>query len=141
MREGRELIGFGLACGTWEAVTQKHAAAVTLHRDGRAEVRCAAADPGTGSYTILTQIAADSRGLAMDDVTVRLGDSDLPQTPVTSGSWTAASAGAAVHLACAKIAEQLLAAARELQGSPLRVPRWTMCDSATAGSRSPPRAR
>jgi xanthine dehydrogenase YagR molybdenum-binding subunit len=80
---------------------------------------CATADIGTGTYTVLTQIAADSLGVAMDQVTVRLGDSTLPTAPVEGGSWTTASAGSAVLLACRKVREKLLALARTVDGSPL----------------------
>lgn len=119
MREGRELIGYGMAIGVWEAQTAKHAAAITLHRDGRAEVRCATSDLGTGTYTILAQIAADALGLPMEAVSVRLGDSDLPPTPPSAGSWTAASAGTAVQQAAAKICAQLFQGAQRMQGSPV----------------------
>ncbi len=63
-------------------------------------VSTAAADIGTGTYTILTQIGAEMLGLALDKVEIRIGDSDLPACPVEGGSWTAASAGSAVMQAC-----------------------------------------
>ncbi|HEY4041713.1 MAG TPA: xanthine dehydrogenase family protein molybdopterin-binding subunit [Rhodopila sp.] len=119
MREGRELIGYGMATGVWQALMMPHSARATLTNDGRLEVACATADIGTGTYTILAQIAADTLGLTMDRVTVRLGDSSLPTAPVEGGSWTAASAGSAVLLACRKVRERLLACARGLDGSPL----------------------
>ena len=60
MREGRELIGGGMAPGAWEAQMMKTSARATLTADGKLEVACATADIGTGTYTILTQIGADS---------------------------------------------------------------------------------
>ena len=119
MREGRELIGYGMATGIWEALMMPHSARATFRANGTLEVGSATADIGTGTYTILTQIAADALGLPMQRVTARLGDSTLPEAPVEGGSWTAASAGTAVMLACHKVREKLLVAARGIDGSPL----------------------
>jgi xanthine dehydrogenase YagR molybdenum-binding subunit len=82
-------------------------------------VATATADIGTGTYTILTQIAADALGLTMEQVTTQIGDSSLPTSPVEGGSWTAASAGAAVQAACYKLREVLLGHARGMDNSPL----------------------
>ena len=119
MREGRELVGWGMATGVWEASMMKTSARAVLTADGRLEVATATADIGTGTYTILTQIAADALGLRMEDVTARIGDSSLPTSPVEGGSWTAASAGSAVLAACHKVREQLFRQARAMDGSPL----------------------
>ena len=75
MRDGRELVGWGMATGVWEAMMQKTSARATLTADGKLEVATASADIGTGTYTILTQLGADALGLGMDDVTAKLGDS------------------------------------------------------------------
>ncbi len=119
MREGRELIGWGMATGVWEAQMTKTSARATLFVDAKLEVACATADIGTGTYTILTQIGADAFGLRMEDVTTRLGDSTLPTSPVEGGSWTAASAGTAVQLACDTVRRTLLRHAQKVDGSPL----------------------
>ena len=119
MREGGELIGWGMASGVWEAMMMPHSARATLSADGKLTLACATADIGTGTYTILTQIGADAIGLAMEDVTVALADSDLPDAPVEGGSWVAASAGAAVQAACTTLREKLFASARSADGSPL----------------------
>ena len=119
MREGRELIGWGMASGVWEAYMMKTSARATLTLDGKLEVATATADIGTGTYTILTQIGADALGLAMEDVTAKLGDSALPASPVEGGSWTAASAGAAVDAACRSVREKLFGYAQTMKGSPL----------------------
>lgn len=118
-REGRELVGWGMATGVWEAQMAKTSARVTVRSDGTVEVATSTADIGTGTYTILAQIAAERLGLGMDDVTVRLGDSSLPQAPVQGGSWTAASAGSAVMAACETLRGKLAKAAAGAQGSPL----------------------
>jgi xanthine dehydrogenase YagR molybdenum-binding subunit len=119
MREGRELIGWGMASGCWEAQIMKTSARAALTADGKLEVACATADIGTGTYTILTQIGADAFGLRMEDVTTKLGDTTLPFSPVEGGSWTAASAGTAVQLACDAVREKLFRYAQKASGSPL----------------------
>ena len=105
-----------MATGIWEAMMMPHTARAVLTADGRLEVATATADIGTGTYTILTQIAADTLGLPMERVTTHLGDSALPEAPVEGGSWTAASAGSAVLLACRKVRERVFACARGVEG-------------------------
>jgi xanthine dehydrogenase YagR molybdenum-binding subunit len=100
-------------------MVMKTSAKCTLTPDGRLTVAVATSDVGTGTRTILTQIAADALGLAMDAVTTELGDSSLPSSPVEGGSWTAASAGTAVTKACADIRERLFGHARKMTNSPL----------------------
>ncbi|HEX2943717.1 MAG TPA: xanthine dehydrogenase family protein molybdopterin-binding subunit, partial [Rhodopila sp.] len=119
MREGHELIGWGMAAGIWEALMTPHTVRATLNAEGKLEIACASADIGTGTYTILTQIAADALGVAMEDIATKLGDSSLPSAPVEGGSWTAASAGSSVHLACRTLRERLLMHARRMPNSPL----------------------
>ena len=108
MREGRELVGMGMATGFWDAQVNQAEAIVRLAADGQMEVKAAASDIGTGTYTILAQIAADAFGIAHDAVQVSIGASDLPTSPVEGGSWMAASVGSAVHLAAQAIQEKLL---------------------------------
>ena len=119
MREGRELIGWGMASGIWEAATLPTSARAVLTIDGKLEVACATADIGTGTATILTQIGADALGLAMEDVTAKIGDSALPNAFPEGGSMTAASAGSAVQAACFAVREKLFRYARGLDASPL----------------------
>ncbi|WGF90940.1 xanthine dehydrogenase family protein molybdopterin-binding subunit [Marinivivus vitaminiproducens] len=119
MRAGRELIGWGMASGAWEAMMMPTTARAVLTADGKLEVGTASADIGTGTYTILTQIAADALGLPMSDVTAHLGDSKLPKSPVEGGSWGAASAGNAVRVVCEKLRATLLDMARSAEHSPL----------------------
>ena len=76
-------------------------------------------DLGTGTYTILTQIAADALGLSMEQVTTRLGDTRLPEAPVAGGSWTAASSGTAVMKACLDVGKQVFVLARRMENSAL----------------------
>ena len=74
-------------------------ARVTLNRDGSALVEAAAHDIGTGTYTIMTQVAADALGLTPTKLAVRLGDTRLPESHPAIGSATTANATAAVMLA------------------------------------------
>jgi xanthine dehydrogenase YagR molybdenum-binding subunit len=119
MRDGDHLIGWGMATGVWEALYVPVSAKAVLTADGRLEVSSATADIGTGTYTIMTQIAAEVLGLPMDHVTFKLGDSSLPQSPVEGGSMTAASVGSAVKEVCEAVRGQLLAFARQADDSPL----------------------
>ncbi len=119
MKDGRELVGWGMATGCWEAYFQKTTARATLQADGRLEVATATSDIGTGTYTILAQLGADALGVPLEKVDVRIGDSTLPYSPVQGGSWTAASAGTAVQLACKAVGEKLLGFARAMDNSPL----------------------
>lgn len=119
MRQGNHLIGWGLATGVWEALYQKASAKGVLSIDGKLTVSSATADIGTGTYTIMTQIAAETLGLPLDNVTAKLGDSSLPKSPVEGGSWTAASVGSAVKAVCEEIGEKLFKLAQQTPNSPL----------------------
>ncbi|WP_102959948.1 xanthine dehydrogenase family protein molybdopterin-binding subunit [Mangrovicella endophytica] len=119
MHEGRELVGLGMATGCWEAQMQKTSARAVLTANGHLEVSSATADIGTGTYTIMTQIAADALGLPLESVTAVIGDSSLPTAPVEGGSWAAASTGTAVRAACHALRQTLLDAAAGIDGSPL----------------------
>ena len=119
MRHGRELIGWGMATGVWEALFVKTSARAVLDSQGRLEIAVATAEIGTGTYTILSQVAADALGVPLDRVSTLLGDSSLPAAPLAGGSWTAASSSAAVQLACESLRKTLLGHARKMNDSPL----------------------
>ena len=85
MRDGNELVGWGMATGIWEALQVPIAVRIVLSANGHAEVSCATSDIGTGTYTIMAQVAADMLGLPMENITIKLGDSTLPQSPVEGG--------------------------------------------------------
>ena len=119
MRDGSELIGWGVATGIWDAQFSKTSASAKLSANGHLEVACATSDIGTGTYTVMTLVAADTLGLPAERITARLGDSDLPASPVEGGSWAAASAGAAVQLACQALGKKLFKAAQKVEGAPL----------------------
>jgi xanthine dehydrogenase YagR molybdenum-binding subunit len=119
MQDGRERVGWGMATGVWDAGQVKTTAKATLFADGTLDVATASADIGTGTYTVLTQIAADSLGLGLDKVNVRLGDSWLPPSPLEGGSWGAVSTGSAVKAACDVLRKRVITQARKMAGSPL----------------------
>src|SRR5204862_1111 len=79
----------------------------TLFADGTALVRTAASDMGPGTYTSMTQVAADALGLPIERVRFELGDTDFPDAPVHGGSITMASVGNAVHAACETLCRRL----------------------------------
>ncbi len=118
-KDGKELVGWGVATGMWDAMFMKTAARARLHADGRLEVASATSDIGTGTYTVMTQVASETLDLPVDRITVLLGDSSLPAAPVEGGSWAAASTGAAVQLACRSLGKKLFKAARRIDGRPL----------------------
>ena len=109
---GHYYVGYGVACGTYPARQQDSSAIIKLTRAKgkvKAVVELAAADLGTGTHTILAQIAADGLGLPISQVQVSLGDSNLPPAAGSVGSVGAASYSNAVNDACAKITNELLA--------------------------------
>nr|WP_134724711.1 xanthine dehydrogenase family protein molybdopterin-binding subunit [Paracoccus luteus] len=106
-REGEWLIGLGMASAVRVNMLEESEASVILLPDGTARVETDMTDIGTGSYAILTQIAAEALGLPMDRVTTVLGDSDLPPASGSGGSFGAASSGSAVMLAAQAIRMQL----------------------------------
>jgi xanthine dehydrogenase YagR molybdenum-binding subunit len=119
MRDGGELVGWGMATGVWEALQMPISVRITLSANGHAEISCATSDIGTGTYTIMAQVAADVLGLPMDSVHIRLGDSTLPQSPVEGGSWIAASVSNGIVTTGDAIREELLRLAQNMAESPL----------------------
>jgi xanthine dehydrogenase YagR molybdenum-binding subunit len=99
-RDGRYLVGMGVATATYPANQSPASAVCRLRPDGSALVQAGTQDLGTGTYTIMTQIAADALGLPIERVKFELGDSKLPPSPVSGGSMTASSVGSAVKQAC-----------------------------------------
>jgi xanthine dehydrogenase YagR molybdenum-binding subunit len=119
MRDGSELVGWGMATGIWEALQVPIAVRIVLSANGHAEVSCATSDIGTGTYTIMTQVAADMLGLPLESVSIKLGDSTLPQSPVEGGSWIAASVSNGIATTSDAVREELLRLAKRMPNSPL----------------------
>jgi xanthine dehydrogenase YagR molybdenum-binding subunit len=115
VREGEWLIGMGMAAAVRINLLVDSEARVTLGTDGRATVETDMTDIGTGTYTILAQIAGESLGLPVHCVDVRLGDTNYPAGAGSGGSFGAASAGSSVALACEDIVAEL---AKRMETSP-----------------------
>jgi len=110
--DGNDLIGYGVACGTYPARQRESSAAIKLTIKGKlvyAVVEIAASDLGTGTNTILAQTAADGLGIPVSRITIKLGDSDLPPAAGSVGSVGASSFANAVNDACTKITDELIA--------------------------------
>lgn len=118
MQDGHELVGWGMATGIWDAAQFYGRATAVLHTDGRLVVSSAASDIGTGTYTVMAQIAAATMGLPLENVIFQLGDSNLPLASVEGGSSHVATIGSAVEGACVELQQKLLRLARRLPGSP-----------------------
>jgi len=110
VRDGEWLVGIGMAAAARSNLTMDSAARVTLATDGRVTVETDMTDIGTGSYTILGQIAGEILGVGIDQVTVKLGDTDMPPAAGSGGSWGACSAGSGVYQACEAIRARIAVA-------------------------------
>jgi xanthine dehydrogenase YagR molybdenum-binding subunit len=119
MSDGRLLLGMGVASATYPAFHAPASARVRLLADGSAEVEAAASDMGPGTYTSMSQVAAEYLGLPLDRVRFRLGRSDYPQAPSHGGSWTMASVGSAIRAACLEVQAQAARVASRSPGSPI----------------------
>ena len=104
-REGRWLIGYGVASAFRNSPVMKSAARVRLAKDGKVIVETDMTDIGTGSYTIIGQTAAEMLGVPLERVEVRLGDSTFPTSAGSGGQWGANSSTSGVYAACAKLRE------------------------------------
>ncbi len=118
MRDGHELIGWGMATGIWEAMQMEASAKAVLTANGNLEIASATADIGPGTYTMMTQLAAEMLGVPIDHVTAKLGDSDLPHAPVEGGSFTTSSVGCAIQAACRAVQKELLRLVQKAPHSP-----------------------
>ncbi|SAK52652.1 aldehyde oxidase and xanthine dehydrogenase [Caballeronia arationis] len=119
MRDGHTLIGMGVATATYPANRSEASAIARILPDGTAMVASGTQDLGTGTYTVMTQVAADTLGFAPENVRFALGDSSLPKAPVSGGSQSAASVSPAVQAAAMQARDQLIAMALADAGSPL----------------------
>ena len=119
MREGRELIGYGMAAGAYPMIRTASEAKIVFYADGRIEVLSAGTDIGTGTYTILAQTAADVLGVPVANVVVRLGDTVLPRSALAGGSQQANNLAGAVDRAARNAINMLRALAANDPKSPL----------------------
>ena len=118
MRQGRYLIGQGMAGAIYTHWRWPAEARVTLRDDGSVLVEAGTHDLGTGTYTVLQQVADDTLALPVEKVSVRLGDTRLPTSHASIGSATAANAGASVMLAAKAARDRAIELARSGPGAP-----------------------
>ena len=105
IRDGRWLVGIGVAAGFRNNMNMKSGARVRLDAKGIVTVETDMTDIGTGSYTIIAQTAAEMMGITLDKVVVKLGDSSFPSSSGSGGQWGANSSTAGVYAACVKLRE------------------------------------
>lgn len=107
VRDGDWLVGMGVAAGFRGNLVMPSGARAKLDGKGELTIETQMTDIGTGSYTILGQVAAETLGLPIEKVNVRLGDSDFPLSAGSGGSWGANSASAGVYAACMALRETI----------------------------------
>ncbi|NIA57650.1 xanthine dehydrogenase family protein molybdopterin-binding subunit [Massilia sp. TW-1] len=119
MRQGNKLVGWGMATASYPTNRMPAECAATLLPDGTALFRSGTQDLGTGTYTVMTQVAADALCVPVDRVRFELGDSQMPEAPVSGGSMTVASVAPAVQAAGTALRLKLLGIAAADERSPL----------------------
>ncbi|MEP0753598.1 xanthine dehydrogenase family protein molybdopterin-binding subunit [Trichocoleus sp. Lan] len=119
MRDGRYLIGMGMASATYPVNHFPASARVRILQDGTALVQSGSQEMGTGTATVMAQVAADALGLPVERVRFELGDTQLPRAPISGGSATMGSVGTAVHEAAQAARRKVLELARTDASSPL----------------------
>ncbi len=110
-RKGKYLIGHGMATATYPAIRSTASVKVQIFANGSVKVLSATQDLGTGTYTIMAQTLADALGVPVERISVEIGDSSLPPSPVSGGSTTAASITAAVLTGGEMLKKDLMALA------------------------------
>jgi xanthine dehydrogenase YagR molybdenum-binding subunit len=119
MRDGGILLGWGMASATYPVHRMQSSARAIILENGSAIVQAGSQDIGTGTWTVMTQIAADALSLPMKRVQFESGDTKLPATAVSGGSTTVSSTGAAIKLACDDVLNKLTDLCLHDSGSPL----------------------
>ncbi|GAB3835400.1 xanthine dehydrogenase family protein molybdopterin-binding subunit [Hymenobacter jeollabukensis] len=118
-RDGKLLVGWGMATASYPVHSGQGNARVRLYADGHAVAQAAATDLGTGTYTVMTQVAADALGLTPDKVRFELGDTVLPTTIISGGSMAAGTVSSSVYLAAQDAWQKLIKVAVMDAKSPL----------------------
>ena len=119
VRDGDELIGMGVAGAAYHTVRNECEVLARVNADGTADVQTGTSDMGPGTYTSMTQVAADALGIPMQRIRFALGDSRLPKAPAHSGSRTMASVGSGVLTASNMLRDRFIRTAVVDPGSPL----------------------
>ncbi|MET0207927.1 MAG: xanthine dehydrogenase family protein molybdopterin-binding subunit, partial [Burkholderiaceae bacterium] len=119
MRRGNKLVGWGMATATYPTNRSAAECSAALLADGTALFRSGTQDLGTGTYTVMTQVAADALGMPVERVRFELGNSQMPEAPVSGGSTTVASVAPAVQAAGKALRLKLVGIAAADGRSPL----------------------
>ncbi|WP_339880860.1 xanthine dehydrogenase family protein molybdopterin-binding subunit [uncultured Algoriphagus sp.] len=120
MQRGNKLVGYGMATGIWDAFQFPARVEAIIDQNGKLLVNNAVTDIGTGSFTVMTQIAADELGLAMEDVEFGYGDSKKPFSMFQGGSAATASTGNAIVVAVKELKKKLFKKAQSMKDSPFK---------------------
>jgi xanthine dehydrogenase YagR molybdenum-binding subunit len=139
VRDGRWLVGMGMAAAFRNNLLKKSAARVRLDNRGMVTVETDMTDIGTGSYTIIAQTAAETMGVPLAKVFVRLGDSDFPVSCGSGGQWGGNNSTAGVYAACMKLRQAVLdklgITASDVESSPTAWCAWAPVGAAQATPR------
>jgi len=120
MRNGKLLVGYGVARAALQAYQEPCKAIATIRRDGTAFVRSGATDIGPGPYTVMTMLAADCLGVPIERVRFGLGDSAMPKAPQEGGSGLTGALGNAVHATCVGLVGAFVRLVSDDESSPLK---------------------
>lgn len=122
-RRGNRLVGSVMSSGIWDVIGLPARAEAGIGKDGKLTVKSAVTDIGTGTYTVMTQIAADELGLGTEDVTFEYGDSKMPLSPIQGGSYTTGVVGSAIKAACSSLRNRMFTKAQMMNDSPFKTVR------------------
>jgi xanthine dehydrogenase YagR molybdenum-binding subunit len=120
MRRDGKILGWGLGGASWVALSLPCTAHVELHANGRVSVRSGTQDIGTGTYTIFAQVVHEKTGIPLDRIDVVIGDSALPEGPMSGGSMVTGSVLTAIAAASTEAIKKMTALAASTEGSPLK---------------------
>ncbi|RCW72456.1 xanthine dehydrogenase family protein molybdopterin-binding subunit [Pseudorhodoferax soli] len=142
-RDGRWQVGWGVASAIRIHFQGATRVVVRVGADGRVQVLSDMTDIGTGTYTILAQVAAESLGLPLAQIDVQLARSDLPVSGGSGGSWGAANTSVALARACEALKAKARAASRQPGGADgkVRYPVGLQAEGSIAGQGDDPRYR
>jgi len=120
MQRGNKLLGYGMATGIWDAYQFPARVQAILTKEGKLILHNATTDIGTGTMTVMTQIAADEIGLPLEDITFDYGDSKKPFSMFQGGSAITSSTGAAIIAVVKELKKKILKKAKSIDGSPFK---------------------
>jgi xanthine dehydrogenase YagR molybdenum-binding subunit len=120
MRRDGKILGWGMAGASWVALRLPCTAHVEFHANGRVSVRSGTQDIGTGTYTTFAQVVHEKTGVPLDRIDVVIGDSALPDGPMSGGSMVTGSVLNAIANASADAMKKMLTLSTSTEGSPFK---------------------